>query len=68
MSPRWRIHGGCGATVPLEDARNIYVARTYAYVAGGKQGLVIVDVETAGASADRSGVQRRRANSTTRAT
>ena len=34
-----------GATVPLEDARNIYVARTYAYVAGGKQGLVIVDVE-----------------------
>ncbi len=34
-----------GAAVPLEDARNIYVARTYAYVAGGKQGLVIVDVE-----------------------
>jgi hypothetical protein len=34
-----------GATVPLEDARNIYIARTYAYVAGGKQGLVIVDVE-----------------------
>jgi hypothetical protein len=34
-----------GANVPLEDARNIYVARTYAYVAGGKQGLVIVDVE-----------------------
>jgi hypothetical protein len=34
-----------GASVSLEDARNIYVARTYAYVAGGKQGLVIVDVE-----------------------
>jgi hypothetical protein len=34
-----------GATVPLEDGRNLYVARTYAYVAGGKQGLVIVDVE-----------------------
>jgi hypothetical protein len=34
-----------GATVALEDARNIYIARTYAYVAGGKQGLVIVDVE-----------------------
>ncbi|HLW76369.1 MAG TPA: hypothetical protein VKS01_05275 [Bryobacteraceae bacterium] len=33
------------ATLPLQDARNIYVARTYAYVAGGKQGLVIVDVE-----------------------
>jgi hypothetical protein len=34
-----------GASLLLEDARNIYVARTYAYVAGGKQGLVIVDVE-----------------------
>ncbi len=34
-----------GAMVPLEDARSVYVARTYAYVAGGKQGLVIVDVE-----------------------
>jgi hypothetical protein len=34
-----------GASLPLEDARNIYVARTYAYVAGGKQGLVILDVE-----------------------
>jgi hypothetical protein len=34
-----------GAMVPLEDARNVYVARTYAYVSGGKQGLAIVDVE-----------------------
>jgi len=33
------------ATVPLPDARNIYLARTYAYVAGGKQGLVIVNIE-----------------------
>jgi hypothetical protein len=33
------------AVVALEDARNVYTARTYAYVAGGKQGLVIVDVE-----------------------
>jgi hypothetical protein len=33
------------AAVPLEDARNIYVARTYAYIAAGKQGLAIVDVE-----------------------
>src|SRR5580704_376544 len=31
--------------VPLEDARNVYVARTYAYVSAGKQGLAIVDVE-----------------------
>jgi hypothetical protein len=34
-----------GAHLELEDARNVYVARTYAYVAGGHQGLVIVDVE-----------------------
>jgi len=33
------------AVVPLEDARNIYTARTYAYVAAGKQGLAIVDIE-----------------------
>jgi len=31
--------------VPVEDARNIYVARTYAYVAAGKDGVAIVDVE-----------------------
>ena len=33
------------ATVPLSEAQDIYVARTYAYVAAGKQGLVIIDVE-----------------------
>ena len=33
------------ARVPLPDARDVYVARTYAYVAGGAQGLVIIDVE-----------------------
>ncbi len=33
------------ATLKIPDARNIYVARTYAYVAAGKQGIVIVDVE-----------------------
>ena len=27
------------------DARNVYVARTYAYVSAGKQGLAIIDVE-----------------------
>ncbi|MEA3004325.1 MAG: hypothetical protein QOH81_3113 [Sphingomonadales bacterium] len=32
------------ATIPLADARKIYVARTYAYVAGRQEGLVIVDV------------------------
>jgi hypothetical protein len=32
------------AAVALEDARNIYTARTYAYVAAGKQGLAIIDI------------------------
>ncbi|HMD40290.1 MAG TPA: hypothetical protein VKH15_13480 [Candidatus Acidoferrum sp.] len=31
--------------VALEDSRNVYVARTYAYVAQGKSGVAIVDVE-----------------------
>lgn len=30
--------------LPLEDARQVYVARTYAYVAAGRQGLVMLDV------------------------
>jgi hypothetical protein len=33
------------ASVPLLDPHGIYVARTYAYVAGGSEGLVIIDVE-----------------------
>ena len=33
------------ARVPLADARRIYIARTYAYVAAGSEGLAIVDVE-----------------------
>jgi hypothetical protein len=33
------------ALVSLSDARNIYVARTYAYVSAGKQGIAIIDVE-----------------------
>jgi hypothetical protein len=32
-------------TVRLGDAQRVFVARTYAYVAAGKDGLVIVDVE-----------------------
>jgi hypothetical protein len=31
--------------VPFADARNIYVARTYAYVSAGTQGLALIDVE-----------------------
>jgi hypothetical protein len=34
-----------GAHVPLADAQRIYVARTYAYVAAGREGLAILDVE-----------------------
>jgi hypothetical protein len=32
------------ATVPLADARRLYLARTYAYVAAKGEGLVIVDI------------------------
>jgi hypothetical protein len=34
-----------GAVVAMEDAHSIYPVRTYAYVAAGKQGLVILDIE-----------------------
>jgi len=33
------------ARVPLKEASRVYVARTYAYVAAGSDGLVIVDIE-----------------------
>jgi hypothetical protein len=33
------------AFVPLADAHRIHLARTWAYVAGGAEGLVIVDIE-----------------------
>ncbi|MBS0261957.1 MAG: hypothetical protein JSS02_08365 [Planctomycetes bacterium] len=33
------------SVLPLADARNVYVARTYAYVAGGSEGLIIVDIK-----------------------
>jgi hypothetical protein len=33
------------ALVAFADARNIYVARTYAYISAGKDGVAIVDVE-----------------------
>jgi hypothetical protein len=33
-----------GAVVPLADARRVYLARTYAYVAAKQDGLVIVNV------------------------
>ena len=34
-----------GARIPIEDARRVYVARTFAYVAAKRQGLVIIDIE-----------------------
>ena len=44
MSPTSPIPGRSSA-LPLRDARNIYLARTYAYVAAGTEGLVILDIE-----------------------
>jgi hypothetical protein len=34
-----------GAFVSLADPHDVYVARTYAYVANGKEGIAIIDVE-----------------------
>ncbi len=34
-----------GAAIALADARRLYVARTYAYIAAGRDGLAIIDVE-----------------------
>ncbi|MGE3106517.1 MAG: LVIVD repeat-containing protein, partial [Lysobacterales bacterium] len=34
-----------GSAVALDDAERVFVARTYAYVAAGRQGLAIVDIE-----------------------
>lgn len=31
--------------IPLKQASRIYLARTYAYIAGGNEGLIIVDIE-----------------------
>ncbi|HEX5734403.1 MAG TPA: hypothetical protein VF131_16325 [Blastocatellia bacterium] len=33
------------AVIPVKDAHNLYLVRTYAYVAAGKDGLVIIDIE-----------------------
>jgi hypothetical protein len=34
-----------GSTVAVADARNVYVARTFAYISAGVNGIAIVDVE-----------------------
>lgn len=33
------------AFIPLADAHRVYIARTFAYVAAGKEGLAIIDIE-----------------------
>jgi hypothetical protein len=33
------------STIPLQNAQRVYLARTYAYVAAGSQGLAVVDIE-----------------------
>lgn len=33
------------ATIQMKDARGLYIARTYAYIAGGSEGLAIIDIE-----------------------
>ena len=40
-----QAHIVAGAQVELTDAQNIYVARTYAYIAAKQQGLAIINVE-----------------------
>ena len=40
-----KAHAVEGARVALSDAHRVYVARTYAYVAAGREGLAIIDVE-----------------------
>ena len=34
-----------GASVPMKSAHKLHLARTYAYVAGGAEGLAIIDIE-----------------------
>src|SRR5262249_35698267 len=38
-------HPRAVSRLKLKEAHSVYVARTYAYVAGGHEGLIIVDVE-----------------------
>ena len=53
-----------GTTCRMADARKVYVARTYAYVAGRQgRGLVIVDVEKPRQRRRLTRVQRRTASS-----
>ena len=54
--------------MPLADAHELYLARTYAYVAAGREGLAIVDIETPEKPTLDQMLRRRRRASTTRTT
>jgi hypothetical protein len=41
----WPERSRLVAALPIAEAKDVYVARTYAYVAAGSQGIAIVDVE-----------------------
>ena len=56
------------AVMRLPDAHNIYLARTYAYLAAGPRGLVILDITQAGAAEAGDDLRCRAARSTTRTT
>ncbi len=47
LQGKGEVHAVDGAFVPLAHANDIYVARTYAYVADGADGIAIIDVEKA---------------------
>jgi hypothetical protein len=40
-----KAHPVATGVVKLDDVRDIYLARTYAYLAAGKNGLVVLDIE-----------------------
>jgi hypothetical protein len=40
----WPERASKVAALPVKDARDVYVAKTYAYISAGAEGLVIVDV------------------------
>ena len=45
LQAKGNVHLVDGASVPLHHASDVYVARTYAYVANGEDGVAIIDVE-----------------------
>jgi len=45
LQSKGEVHLIPSAMVPLNHAHDVYVARTYAYVANGEEGMAIIDVE-----------------------